>query len=269
MGDQQASYVYDLMRRVPPSKVENRLYDCIELCPDLTDTLLSTIDTPLKVETDTEANVEFIACEFNRDLDSHRSPISNHYFPPLPDGQELNPRLRKMEQKANTAFNAYRHLYFQGGICSVYLWEIDENIFGFGIFIKNPVDTQLRDGAHFKGCIDCTDTIEVDESTPGQAKYSLTSSVILNAELDIGLSAPLNISGSTADRKEKTASYRSDDDHIINIGQFVEKNSANFRDKIQSIYIEKMKQILNIIAHKDGNSIQDMMAKAFQARQGK
>ena len=79
--------VYDLLRRVQPSEIEPRLYDVIHLCPDLTDTLLSTVDTPMKIEEDPEAGGQFVACEFNRDIDSHRSPLSNKYYPPLADGQ--------------------------------------------------------------------------------------------------------------------------------------------------------------------------------------
>ena len=66
--------VYDLLRRVPPKKIETRLFDAISLAPDEEDTLLSTVDIPLKIKTDEVTSAEYVACEFNRDLDSHRSP---------------------------------------------------------------------------------------------------------------------------------------------------------------------------------------------------
>jgi capping protein beta len=260
--------VYDLLRRVPPSKIEARLYDAIHLAPDLTDTLLSTVDIPLKVIQDKDQNAPFLACEFNRDLDSYRSPFSNKYFPPLPDGQKISARFRNIEVRANTAFNAYRQLYFQGGISSVYLWEMDAKVFGFGVFIKNEVNTKLRSGEPIKGTIDCSDVVEVDESTR-EASYTLTSSVLLKVSVDVGLGEPLAVSGSTADRKTIRKHWDNDDDHIVNIGELVESNAARFRDTINTIYVSKMKQILDLIANQDTNAVQKQLAEALKARFGK
>jgi hypothetical protein len=33
-------------------------------------------------------------------------------------------RLRKLEVEANLAFDQYRELYFEGGVSSVYLWDL-------------------------------------------------------------------------------------------------------------------------------------------------
>jgi len=260
--------VYDLLRRVPPAKIEARLYDAIHLAPDLTDTLLSTVDIPLKVVQDKDTNAAFLACEFNRDLDSHRSPFSNKYFPPLPDGQKIPARLRNIEVRANTAFGAYRQLYFQGGISSVYLWEIDTKVFGFGVFIKNEVNTNLRTGEPIKGTIDCSDVVEVDESSK-DATYTLTSSVLLKCSIEVGVGEPLSVSGSTADRKSVRKHFDTDDDHIVNIGELIEMNAARFRDTMNTIYISKMKQVLDAIANKDTNQVQKSLADALKARFGK
>ena len=260
--------VYDLLRRVPPAKIEARLYDVIHLRPDLTDTLLSTVDIPLKIVEDTETNGSFVACDFNRDLDSFRSPFSSKYFPPLPDGQQISQRLRKMEIKANNAFNAYRQLYFQGGISSVYLWDVDDKVIGFGVFIKNEIDTTLRSGEAIKGTIDCSDVVEIDESS-SKATYTLTSSVLLKVSVDVKMGTPLTISGSTADRKSVTKEWKTDDDHIINVGELVESNAARFRDTINTIYVSKMKQIVDLIANQNTNDVQRQLAEALKARFGK
>ena len=257
--------VYDLLRRVTPSDIEQRLYDAIHLSPDLTDTLLSTVDTPMKVIDDTTANGKFIACEFNRDLDSHRSPLSNKYFPDLPDGQPISKRLRDIEIKANRAFDSYRHLYFEGGISSVYLWDIEDKIFGFGVFIKNEVDTTLRTGQKITGSIDCSDVVEVDESGP-TASYTMTSSVLMHVELDIGLSKPLIISGSTASRKSINKPWKNDDDHIVNIGEFVESTAKGFREAIDNIYISKIKQITELIAKSETSSNEDALANELRMK---
>ena len=62
----------DLMRRLPPSQVEDNLADLTELAPQLQDDLLSTIDQPLQLERDSSGR-EFLLCDYNRDGDSYRS----------------------------------------------------------------------------------------------------------------------------------------------------------------------------------------------------
>ena len=39
-------------------------------------------------------------------------------------------RLRKLEIDANTAFDQYREMYFEGGVSSVYLWDLDHGFAG-------------------------------------------------------------------------------------------------------------------------------------------
>jgi len=265
MSQEQLNGVYDLLRRVPPNKIETRLFDAISLVPDLEETLLSTVDTPLKIKTDEITNHQFVACEFNRDYDSHRSPFSNQYFPPIEDGQKISERLRAIEVKANNAFQAYCHLYFKGGTSSVYLWEIEENTFGFGVFIKNEVDTTLTDGRTLKGCIDCSDTIEVDESE-STAKYTLTSSVIMRLEIDIGLDKPLIINGSVSEAKVRQVAWTNDDDHIVNVGKLVEDNSTNFRDIIEEMYVKKLNHIAELLKNTTISEQQKLLAQNLQKK---
>jgi len=73
MSEEQLNSALNLMRRMPPSSVENSLAGLIELAPDLTDDLLNHVDQPLKVKKDTVKNQEFVLCDYNRDGDSFRS----------------------------------------------------------------------------------------------------------------------------------------------------------------------------------------------------
>ena len=266
MTDEAAKGAYNVLLRVPPEAVEERMYDIIKLNEPLEDTLLTTVDVPLKLETDPVSETQFIKCEFNRDYDSYRSPISNKYFPPLDDGLELPDRLRQMEIKANKAFGAYRRLYYQGGVSSVYLWEIEDNVFGVGVFLKNEVETALRNGSVIKGCIDSTDVIEVDESGE-QAVYTKTSSVLLSVSLDVGLSEPLSISGSLSDKKAIKKAWKTDDDHIVNIGEFVENDSSRFRDHIEDFFVKNNKKLMDFVENNDLSGVQDQMASAFMKAQ--
>ena len=72
MSEEQLNSALNLMRRMPPSSVENSLAGLIELVPDLTDDLLNHVDQPLKVKKDNTKNQEFIMCDYNRDGDSFR-----------------------------------------------------------------------------------------------------------------------------------------------------------------------------------------------------
>jgi len=59
-----------------------------------------------------------------------RSPWSNTYDPPLEDGSMPSETLRKLEIDANHAFDQYRDMYFEGGVSSVYLWDLDHGFAG-------------------------------------------------------------------------------------------------------------------------------------------
>lgn len=62
----------DLLRRLPPTKIESNIQTLSALQPDLADDLLMAVDQPLKVLTDEEGGKEFLCCEYNRDGDSYR-----------------------------------------------------------------------------------------------------------------------------------------------------------------------------------------------------
>jgi capping protein beta len=100
----------DLTRRLPPQNIEHNLAQLVDICPDLADDLLSSVDQPLKVQRCEATGRDYLICDYNRDGDSHRSPWSNAYYPPLPDGTVPSPNLRKLEEAANDAFDVYREM---------------------------------------------------------------------------------------------------------------------------------------------------------------
>nr|ACM09370.1 F-actin-capping protein subunit beta [Salmo salar] len=137
----------DLMRRMPPQNVEKNLSDLIQLAPeDLMEDLLATVDQPLKVSICPETQRQYLLCDYNRDGDSYRSPWSNKYDPPLADGAIPSGRLRKLEVDANNAFNQYRELYYEGGISSVYLWDIDGGFAGVVLIKKSGEGSKKNPG---------------------------------------------------------------------------------------------------------------------------
>jgi capping protein beta len=45
-------------------------------------------------------------------------------------------RVRKMEVGANEAFDVYRELYYEGGVSSVYFWNLDDGFAGVVLLKK-------------------------------------------------------------------------------------------------------------------------------------
>lgn len=100
----------DLLRRLDPKNTSQNLDRICKLVPDLTEDLLSSVDQPLETRRCKKTERDYLLCDYNRDGDSYRSPWSNEFDPPLSDGTVPSERVRKMEEKANEAFDVYRDL---------------------------------------------------------------------------------------------------------------------------------------------------------------
>lgn len=117
----------DLFRRLPPTNVEKNLNILCDLAPEYEDDLVTSVDQPLKILHDESAGRDFLGCDYNRDGDSFRSPWTDTYIPPNPGAPHPSQRLRQLEIQLNAAFDTYRELYYEGGVGSVYLWDMDED----------------------------------------------------------------------------------------------------------------------------------------------
>jgi hypothetical protein len=113
----------------------------------LTEDLLSSVDQPLAVKRCRQSGRDYLLCDYNRDGDSYRSPWSNEFDPPLHDTPASNAadqsaagmpseKVRRMEIKANEAFDVYRELYYEGGVSSVYFWNLDDGFAGVVLLKK-------------------------------------------------------------------------------------------------------------------------------------
>jgi capping protein beta len=78
---------------------------------------------------------------------ARRSPWSNEYDPPLEDGTAPSAKLRKLEEGANGAFDTYRELYYDGGLSSVYLWDLDDGGFAGVVLLKKSARARDIDPA--------------------------------------------------------------------------------------------------------------------------
>ncbi|CAO1635789.1 unnamed protein product [Parajaminaea phylloscopi] len=181
----------DLLRRLPPSNISRNLDLLVNLCPALADDLYSSVDQPLRVRVDKSAQGaqrEYLACDYNRDGDSWRSPWSNEYDPPLDDGTKPSRQLRELEVRMGTAMEAYRQLYYDTGLSSVYLWDLDDGAFAGVVLFKkelNPSSSaSSSSAARPTGTFGSWDSLHVFEATPDRsgrsASYKLTSTVMLS-----------------------------------------------------------------------------------------
>mmetsp|Transcript_36541 Transcript_36541/g.91622 ORF Transcript_36541/g.91622 Transcript_36541/m.91622 type:complete len:274 (-) Transcript_36541:104-925(-) len=232
----------DLMRRMPPSMIEDNLAGLIDLVPHLTEHLLSAVDQPLKIAHDSASKRDYLLCDYNRDGDSYRSPWSNRYDPPLDDGAVPSAQLRSLEVHANEVFDIYRDLYFEGGVSSVYCWDLDTG-FAAVILIKKTQD-QSKKGQPMKGTWDSIHVIEVDDNRKS-AHYKLTSTVMLTIETSTDSAGNVSLSGSLTRQAEQDFPVDQNNPHVSNIGRMVEDMELKLRTTLETIYFGKTKDIVN------------------------
>ncbi|KNC49698.1 uncharacterized protein AMSG_11924 [Thecamonas trahens ATCC 50062] len=235
----------DLMRRLPPADVEENLAGVIDLVPDLMDELLSAVDQPLRVEKDEASGKDYLLCDYNRDGDSYRSPWSNAYNPPLDyDGTFPSERLRTFEEKANGVFDTYRSLYYEGGVSSVYAWDLDSG-FACVVLIKKTEDGSGKKGA--KGSWDSIHVVEVQENG-ADVHYKITSTIMLSLITNVPGCDDVNLSGSLTRQATSDANVSSQDSsapHIVNIGKLVEEMESKMRNALEQIYFGKTNDIIS------------------------
>ncbi|TGZ82971.1 F-actin capping protein, beta subunit [Ascodesmis nigricans] len=229
----------DLLRRLNPKRTGTNLNSIITIAPDLTEDLLATVDQPLEVAR-CKSGRDYLLCDYNRDGDSHRSPWTNEYDPPLMDGTVPSESVRKLEIAANEAFDVYRDLYYEGGVSSVYFWNLDDGFAGVILLKKAPKPSSAAKSSG------TWDSIHVFEANDKQRAwhYKLTSTVILNMVSSGETLGELDLSGNMTRQAEKEFPKGEDSDHIANIGQMVEDLELKMRNLMQEVYFGKAKDVV-------------------------
>ncbi|KAL8376124.1 hypothetical protein RB595_007305 [Gaeumannomyces hyphopodioides] len=285
----------DLLRRLDPKHTKRHLDGLVYLVPDITEDLLSSVDQPLAVRRCKQTGREYLLCDYNRDGDSYRSPWSNQFDPPLDDGPGAGgvgggpggvgnegageaavpgERVRKMEVRANEAFDIYRELYYEGGVSSVYLWNLDdgfagvvllkkgmhstpgeidrESVFGCVLYIcgannPTPKTTASPSGGGSEGVWDSIHVFEASERGR-TTNYKLTSTVILTLSSAGAAANPalgdMDLSGNMTRQLEQDLRASDDESHIANIGRLVEDMELKMRNLLQEVYFGKAKDVV-------------------------
>ncbi|KAI9894953.1 MAG: F-actin-capping protein subunit beta [Vezdaea aestivalis] len=239
MSDDNFDNALDLLRRLTPSSVSAHLRTLCNLVPALTEDLLSSVDQPLEIRRCGKSGRDYLLCDYNRDGDSHRSPWSNEFDPPLPDGTVPSERIRNVEIKANEAFDVYRELYYEGGISSVYLWNLDDGFAGVVLMKKAAPQT----AAQTEGAWDSVHVFEVQDRARN-AHYKLTSTVILHLSTEAEALGEMELSGNMTRQVERTMPVEGDASHVANIGKLVEEMELKMRNLLQEVYFGKAKDVV-------------------------
>ncbi|KAL2112507.1 hypothetical protein VUR80DRAFT_7360 [Thermomyces stellatus] len=245
----------DLLRRLNPKHTTAHLNSLISLAPDLTEDLLSSVDQPLTTKRCRQTNREYLLCDYNRDGDSYRSPWSNQFDPPLDEsgvggvgagglsegageGAVPSERVRAMEVKANEAFDVYRELYYEGGVSSVYFWNLDDGFAGV-VLLKKASPS----GGPTQGVWDSIHVFEAIERGR-TTHYKLTSTVILTLSDSTAGPDAIDLSGNMTRQIEQELPVESDDSHIANVGRLVEDMELKMRNLLQEVYFGKAKDVV-------------------------
>ncbi|KAH9994761.1 F-actin capping protein beta subunit [Russula vinacea] len=251
------SSMLDLMRRLPPTKIEENVEALMQISPDYAEDLSANVDQPLKLRVDRATGKEYLACVYNQDGESYRSPWSNEYDPPSEDGPMPPPKLRKLEIAANEAFDTYREMYFEGGVSSVFLWDLEDGGFAGVVLLKKTLTpaSPLEPSGSW-------DSIHVFETMERgrQAHYKLTSTVMLQLITRRGSTSAasdakepvtwthdgeINLSGSMTRQMEQDHPVQDATSHVQNIGRMVEDMEIKMRNLLQEVYFGKTRDVVN------------------------
>lgn len=239
----------DLLRRLPPENTTENLVRLAELIPSCAPELLSTVDIPSSVQTCAISSRDYLCCDYNRHGNSYRSPWSNKFSEEADSTAERvepSERLRKIEVLANDAFDTYRVQYYEGGLSSVYCWDVrgqpegkaTEDAFGFSaaILLKKTVDNGSWDAIHI---------VEVFPTNEKSIySYKLTSSILLH--LQAALESPGLLSGNLTRQMDQTnVGVGTDAGHVVHMGRMVEEMESRMRSALQEIYFGKTHDAIN------------------------
>ncbi|KAI9732446.1 MAG: F-actin-capping protein subunit beta [Cirrosporium novae-zelandiae] len=225
--DAQFDSALDLLRRLNPKYTSANLTRICSLVPSLEEDLLSSVDQPLEVRRCRRSGRDYLLCDYNRDGNSYRSPWSNEFDPPLEDGTVPSERVREMEKKANEAFDVYRELYYEGGVSSVYFWDLDDGFAGV-VLLKKSVSP----GSQTSGAWDSVHVFEsIDRART--AHYKLTSTVILHLGTKSDGLGDMDLSGNMTRQVEQDMPVEDDSSHIANVGKLVEDMELKMRNLLR------------------------------------
>jgi capping protein beta len=254
--EQQKQAALSMLKRLPPQHLDENLTNFARVAPHLEQTLPFHVGRPLRIDRDPEQNRYFIVCDYNCDASGtrHRSPWSNKYFPPPPSADEddklFRPpgRLQKLEEVFNEVFDAYKTSYYDGGVSSVYLWDLDEGFAGaFLIHKEHSKDIKAEHGIW-----DSVHIVEVREpQNTHWVDYKVSTSVLLHTKIGSSTkqagSEETELGGYITRTSEDRKKRAGEDSHLLHIGRMIEDVELSIRQGLDMITMAKQREVLNSI----------------------
>mmetsp|Transcript_20461 Transcript_20461/g.29960 ORF Transcript_20461/g.29960 Transcript_20461/m.29960 type:complete len:318 (-) Transcript_20461:38-991(-) len=287
----------NLLRRTPVQNTEENLNALSVLLgqdAEAIEDLFQRVDCPLKYTVDNSdigKGRKYIQSDHNRDGDSYRSPWSNAYYPPLlgvDNDNAFKPsrQLRKLEQHINEVFDSYRQSYYGNAsesVSSVYLWNKEDGSIDAGFagcfLIKKDIDDRAanNDGSRLQcGYWNSIHVVDVNNLSGNKAKYELHTTVLLSIDIDTtsadaksNATNKITIGGSLTKQVEKILPCANEASHIANIGKMIEDAEIDMRSKMDGLYIQKTREVMDAIrCEKVTTSKYGLMAAMMGGRTG-
>ncbi|EEP81883.1 F-actin capping protein beta subunit isoforms 1 and 2 [Uncinocarpus reesii 1704] len=145
-----------------------------------------------------------------------------------------------MEVAANEAFDVYRELYYEGGVGSVYFWDLDDDGFAGVVLLKKGITPGSKNSGGW-------DSIHVFEATDRgrTCHYKLTSTVILHLSTGSEVLGDMDLSGNMTRQIEADMPIEGDASHVANVGRLVEDMELKMRNLLQEVYFGKAKDVVS------------------------
>mmetsp|Transcript_11467 Transcript_11467/g.35409 ORF Transcript_11467/g.35409 Transcript_11467/m.35409 type:complete len:176 (-) Transcript_11467:734-1261(-) len=158
--------------------------------------------------------------------------------------------------------------YYEGGVSSVYFWELEAESFACCVLIKKDAEEKKKLQA---GNWDAIHVVEVRPLGPKRAAYKLTTTIMLRITTahNVGKnSGSLGLSGSLTRQKEEELTITDIASHVSNMGRMIEDMENRMRDTVQAVYFGKTKSVVDGLYQSQGVSMvqkKDMLASALMA----
>jgi capping protein beta len=221
------------------------LKDALASNPDILHELLQrVVDFPLASAEDPASNRRFLLCEFNRHMDSYRSPFSDTYVPPLSgDDQHLPIALATFESHSNEVWDAYTQLYYgKEALGSVYVKEVANASFLACFLVQKTVDGDERLA---EGQWNSAHIVHVGNVSKGTVMFRISSTISIAMDPTSGTCVSAQVTRETEEQRKVSdrpaAVYAN---HLESIGKMIESIEIDMRSNLDVVTIPKTREVL-------------------------
>ncbi|KAF8822762.1 putative F-actin-capping protein subunit beta [Cardiosporidium cionae] len=248
---EQLTSALNLLRRLPPQDLSETLAGLLKLAPTIKEDILRRTFVPFKLLFDENVlflalkGKYFIGCEYNQEDVSFRSPWSNAYIPSSKRGYYPKEFLRELEVEYNALFDEFREAYYDGGVSSVYLWEVlNKNGFAGAFCMRKDFDYEQNKQVGEWNSIHVIKVIRESQNV----NYSLDSELHLRFSYegnDVG-SIDFGCQASRTNEKHSVLTAGESGDikgHITIIGSMIDEAEGFLRKRVEQLLLPRIREV--------------------------